>query len=324
MFGYVQLAAAQTSPNRMAEQLEESARSYGGSVWGRIFCEARSPVRDLWALLHAFDRESGAQVVARLWQFAERERVDLEKLLRSAPPTSALWSLLDALDNADAGHLLVPSPEHFDNLGVPRHVLLHRISQVAPQAKVLYVDSSLGCGERPGRIAEFEVPAFSLAEEIVELNLRKQLTRSGLGDLVEAVDDLMHELVGDAVRASVTNLGSEPGRMRVEVWCPPESATVMVELYETRDHADEPVSEAVQQICGTDHGGSARRARSDTGGTVTRCEIPLPGLDRRNRRAHPPMPETNTAELTCPRRRPFDDQGHWLPPGWAPSLPGGR
>ncbi|MEV0299074.1 hypothetical protein [Nocardia sp. NPDC050710] len=229
-----------------AARLEEFANSYGGSVADRVYYERGSAVGALWSLIQTVDNDLGGQVLPRLHAVAQHNAMSVDQLVRSPLPTPALWWLLDELSNAGGGHLLVPSPAHFDQLGVPRHILLHRISELTPMVHVVFTDPEPGSSE-PGLVAEVVVPAFHLAEEIIGVNLRQRLPRAGLGDVVEPIMALVHELISASLDKPAAELATEHNSIRVRVLCPPGSSTVAVEFYESRD-----------------------------GGSVTRHEIPLP------------------------------------------------
>ncbi|MEV3961583.1 hypothetical protein AB0M34_11890 [Nocardia sp. NPDC050193] len=272
-FGFIQTQVTGSSPRTTAERLQASARTYGAPVLEHTFVQPRSPVDDLWALVQACDQESGGQVLERLRQLARRHGIDLQRLLDSAPPTPALWTMLDRLASAESGYLLVPSPQHFDHLGVPRTTLLRLIARVAPQVRVVFLDSHSDREQR-GVIARVDVPAAELAVEIVDLTVRERLARAGLGHVVASVLGVLHELVGDAIRATTASVG-DLGRIHVKVLRPAGTPTVSVQFFETRDHADEPVSETVWRMCNPTAGGHVRRLRRAEGGTVTLCELPL-------------------------------------------------
>jgi hypothetical protein len=224
-------------------------------------------------MVQACDQESGGQVIERLWQLARRHGIDLQRLLNSPPPTPALWTMLDRLTDAESGYLLVPSPRHFDHLGIPRTTLLRLIARVAPQVRVVFLDSHSD-SEKRGLIARVDVPAAELAVEIVDLTVRERLARAGLGHVVASVLAVLHELVDDAIRASAASV-EDPSRIRVEVLRPSGTSTVSVRFLETRDHADEPINATVWRRCNPTAGGSVRRLRGAEGGTVTLCELPL-------------------------------------------------
>lgn len=118
MYGYMQLRLVGSQRAEMEGRLEELAASNGGTVQGRVFCEEGPPIATLWSMLLALDERSGGRAAEQLRQLAWREGFDLKRLLGAAPPTSALWALLDALSRWRGSCVIVPSPDHFDGLGV--------------------------------------------------------------------------------------------------------------------------------------------------------------------------------------------------------------
>lgn len=319
MLAYMQMPLVEGLPRAMAERLEASARALGGSVRGRVYVQGGPPTREIWDLIRAFDRITGERWVARLARFAERRRVDLRRLVDGPPPTPGLWALLDALTASDVGYLLVPSPAHFDGLGVPGHVVLRVISVIAPDVRIIYVDRDRG-DRRSGLLVELEVPATASAEEVVALRVCERLVRSGLSDVTEPVRALIQEIVGDAARGGETG-GSEAGsseRVRVEVRCLPDTGTVLVEFFGTRQYADGPMSPALRRICATFRGVTVRRFSGVGGGTVTRCAVSRP-LYRQ-----PPVAEPDMAELADVVHRYVAARGSCPLPAWTPTLSGER
>lgn len=272
MYAYVQPELIGASPRAIIEELEGSARAMGGSVWGQVYAQESSPVSELWALVVAFDRAYGATVAADLERFAAESGSDLNALLTAPPPTSTLWSLLDALTHPDAGYLLIPSPEHLDGLGVPKTLIQRLISRLAPQTRVVHLDTQSANGR--GIIAAVDVPAAALAHDIVSLRVRQRLQRAGLADVATMVDELLTEMVTEAMYASARTPGN-PDQLHIRVLCPPETSTVVIDVTETRDHSSTPIGDGIRQIC-IQTGATPHRWRSDTGGTLTRCLLPLP------------------------------------------------
>ncbi|WP_218024926.1 hypothetical protein [Nocardia pseudovaccinii] len=284
MFGYINLDLVGTSRAAMEARLEEFANSYGGTVEGRIFCEQGSAVRVLWSLIREADSDFGGGVIPRVYAAARHRTVSMDRLLGSPSPTPALWRLLDALAHSDGGYLLVPSAAHFEHLGVPRHVFLQRISNLTPTVQVLFLDSGPWSSE-PGLVAEFEVPAFP-AEEFIWMNLRQRLARAGLGELVEPIGRLLHEVVGAALNDTAADPSLVHNTFRVRVLCPPESSTVVVEILDMRESSDEP---------------------------VTRHELLLPGAEQAS--------IDDSLDLAD---QWATDRSGWTPPEWFPVATGGR
>jgi hypothetical protein len=285
MYAYVQPGLINASPRTIVEELEESARALGGSVWGRVYAQEPSPVGELWALVSAFDHAHGGTVAADLERFAEESGTDLHALLTAPPPTSALWSLLDALTHPDAGYLLMPSLDHLDGLGVPKTLIQRLISRLAPQVQVVHLDARPADGR--GVIAAVDIPAAALAQDIVSLRVRQRLQRAGLADIATMVDALLTEMVAEAIQASARTPGN-PDQLHIQVLCPPETTTVVIDVVETRDHSGASIGDGIQRICART-GATPHRWRSDTGGTLTRCLLPLPDT-RQPTMAQPTQP----------------------------------
>ncbi|WP_157124026.1 hypothetical protein [Nocardia mexicana] len=297
MWGYLRLALAGGSARVIEGEIERLAGEFGGSVRGRLFREAGAPAPLLWSLVDEADRQADGAVIAAVRAIADRRRVDLDRLLRAAPPTPALWRLLDALAVSGSGdrpgRLIVPSEDHFDGLGVSKALVLHQIAVTAPDVVVTYLDpggeaggvdrgARLGeCGpdeDRSGVIAD--VPVHAHAEEAVDLvlcNMLVQLERRGLSDLEERASGVVRALVG----AATDDASAMSNTLRVQARCPSGARTLAVEVWETRDHSTDPVPDGVYMLADLDRGGVVRRCRSRvTGATVTRCDLPLPGYER--------------------------------------------
>ncbi|MGO4648811.1 hypothetical protein AB4305_28225 [Nocardia sp. 2YAB30] len=282
MYAYLRLPLVGGRRNEILQEMTDFAARHGFGV-RRVFCEAGPPAGVLWSLVREWDRRSGGHLVSELTEFAHREGVDLDRLLAGGPsPNSALRALFAELDGS-GGYVVVPSPEHLDGLDVPRSVLLRRISEIRPPASVLYLRPESGGlrpanrpdlrtratrgKEDPGVVGEFKVNAFGLAVEVARLNTHVYLSRAGLGELIEQADALVSEFVRDAISAAETS--GAANELRVRLVRRPE--TLAVEFDETREHADEPVSEAMLAHCAR-----VNRSRSVANGTVTWCELPLP------------------------------------------------
>lgn len=296
MYGYMQLRLVGSQRADMEARLEELAASNGGTVQGRVFCEDGPPIETLWSMFLALDESSGGQMADQLRQIAWRDGVDLKRLLAGGPPTSALWALLDALSRWGGSYVIVPSPDHFDGLGVPRKVLLERISEIDGAVSVLYLDPgtsearvdrrearlsethALLGGDRAVLLGKVEVDASGLAVEIVRLSAYRHLMRAGLSDVAEQVDALMGEIIGEAVRFTIrASLATDANRLTVRLLRFPETLVVQVE--ETREHSDDPISVQVEGLCDRHSGGHVGREALDGGGTLTWFELPLPGYE---------------------------------------------
>lgn len=313
MLGYIQSRLVGDSARATAYRLEDSARVYGGSV--RIFHEAASPVQVLWGLLEAFDAEMGTEIAGQMWRFAYDRGLDMGRVLESPPPATALLALLGAVAESDPGYVVVPSLTHFDGLSVPRQLIRQLITRIAPQCRVIDLDRGHEHG-RAGSIAEIDVvPAAPMAVQIVATHVRRELNLRALGDVISPVLAVLNELVGEAVQHAAADPDSPASRLRVEVVCPPESTTVIVDVIESRDHVDEPVSAPILRYCAAANA-TVHRFRSNTGTTLTRCEVPLPDA------LHVTVPHH------FPPRSPDEPTGSSVypepPPAGVPPISGGR
>ncbi|WP_330231460.1 hypothetical protein OHA40_02605 [Nocardia sp. NBC_00508] len=287
-FGYLQLSLVGERADEVTGELEALAAHFDGSIKGRVFAELEPPGQALWSMLTAGEHE-------RIRATAARRRIALERVLGGPPPTTALWMLLDTLArcNGEPTYLLVPSPQHFDGLGVPRDLMLRRFADACPSLLVRYADSAqatllldgqplreTSADDGSGALVDLTVEAFAHPVEVVRSYARWKLSRAGLGDLVEPVDSLMRLLVGAAVDDPTT---AGDNRLRVVIH-PPQATTLTLEVWETGDHSDEPVGGKVRQL--VDPGGTVERYRSAPGGTVTCCELVLPTARSRPTKRH--------------------------------------
>ncbi|WP_405160787.1 hypothetical protein OG203_31010 [Nocardia sp. NBC_01499] len=275
-------------------QMEALAAECGGRLAGRVFCEAGSPAAVLWSLLVALDECSGGRIMEPLHELAARNGIDLARLVASPPPTPAFMAMLNALSRWGGEYVIAPGPAHFDGLGAPRNVVLERISQASRSVSVEYVhpvsmpravrldrgedrlaeDDEGWDDDRPVGLGVEQVDAYGLAVEVIGLSSHRHLSRAGLCDLVDQVEALLREVVSAAIRFTA-RANQAPGANQLTVrWLRyPDRFLVMFE--ETREHAHEPISVALQALC-DQYRASVGRDRREGGGTVTWFELPLP------------------------------------------------
>ncbi|QBS41323.1 hypothetical protein DMB37_15530 [Nocardia sp. CS682] len=275
--------------------MEALAADCGGTLVGRVFCEAGSPTAVLWSLLVALDEGSGDGIIERLHEVAARNGVDLARLIASPPPIPAFLAMLNALSRWGGEYVIAPGPGHFDGLGAPRNIVLERISQACRSASVEYVhpvsapramrldrgEDRLAEGDegwdedRPVELGTEQVDAYGLALEVIRLSAHRHLTRAGLGDLVDQVDALLTEVVSAAIRFTA-RANQAPGANQLTVRWLRYPDRLVVTFEETREHAHEPISVALQSLCDRHRGTSVGRDRGEGGGTVTWFDLPLP------------------------------------------------
>ncbi|WP_433195829.1 hypothetical protein ACQP1G_42485 [Nocardia sp. CA-107356] len=281
-FGYLQMSLVGARRAEVEQHIEALAARSRRMV-DKIACEPSAPVEVLGSLLKALDRRSGGRTLPTLAELARSQGVELDRLLSSRPATAVFWSLVAELDRAGGGYILTPSPRHLDGLGSSRSALLHRLSQTHPAIIVVYTDPAPDQpDERPpepldearsGVVCQFRVAALGCAVEVAALNAHIGLARAGLGDMVDQVDALLREIIGSAVAFDSETAPEVANQLTVELVRDPE--TLRVVTHETRDHAGEPVSDAIARLCDRSCGGRAIRTRTATGGTLTCCELPL-------------------------------------------------
>ncbi|MGY2119491.1 hypothetical protein ACW9HR_36880 [Nocardia gipuzkoensis] len=312
MFGYLRLSLVGDRRCEIVDEFEALARLQGGSVHGRVFFEKGSPVQLLWSLVRQADDELDGTLVPHLQRIAAHHGIGLGQLVRGAPPTAALWTLVDALTRYEDEYtcLFVPSVQHFDELGVPKEIVLQCIARIAPRASIIYLDSGLddsfeaGCFERlsecrpdrnrEGLLVDVTVNCFADAENVVGLNTNRGLARAGLSDMVGQVDAVMRKLIS----AAAGDITADSNTLTIQILQPPGAAVLVVEMWESHSH-NRPVSETLLGIVDVDSGGTVERCRSATGGTVTRCQLPLARTERTS--------EAHTVELR-PLWQPFTAQ----------------
>ncbi|WP_280186793.1 MULTISPECIES: hypothetical protein [Nocardia] len=276
VFGYLRIPLIE--PARMAAveaQLAETAAAYGGSLDGRLFAERGCPAPFLWSLL----TESDPAAAERLKLLTHERGIALDLLLDATAPTTALWQLMAALEAAGGGHVLIPSPAHLEGTGASKETVQRVISAING-AKIVWVGdeqplSSDPHGRTAGLVAEFRVNPFGAATALAQATVYQRLGRAGLRHMLGAVDAVMVEVVGAAERRWANSVETLTEDLSVRVVCPPGAAVLVVEIHETCDISDIPVSDALRRICNP-LGGKVTRFRAPAGGTVTRCELVLP------------------------------------------------
>ncbi|WP_028477387.1 hypothetical protein [Nocardia sp. CNY236] len=299
LHGYMRLPLIEDGLDTVMRTFVDFASHHGFRLC-RVFQEVDPPASLLWFLVQQVDRESGGRLVAQLHEVARRDAIDLPRLLRGSPPRDRALRALLAAVNGSGGYVVVPSPRHLEGLAEPRELLVRRMSRMHPPVGVLYLDAVAGASRSPdhrrsdqvpgdvGVVGEFTVKAFGLAVEIARLNTHIHLSRAGSSDVIEQADAIVREFVRTAV--DVASASGATNVLTVRLIRRPD--TLRMEFTETREHADEPVDTLVRRYCA-----GVTRSRSITGGTVTRCELPLARTVPHEHSSAAPTP-TQTARTT--------------------------
>ncbi|QIS23701.1 hypothetical protein [Nocardia terpenica] len=271
---------------------ETVAQCHGTSVRGRVFRDLGQPAQQLWRVLEAADAGTGATVLARVREAARRQRINLERVLTAPPPTAQLWQLLDAVGaecgRGEPGYVCIPAEAQLDDLGVPREVVLRVFARAAPTLTVVFGDpvqwlqprdaglSALDPEQVDGLLADVVVCAGGHPAALVRSHAKEGLRAAELGALVDPVVALVDALVAEAAAAD----GGEQDFLRIQVAAAAGAHTLSLLVWDRRQRWDDPAPGALLDLLDVDRGGTFKRARSVIDGTVTRCELPLPGAER--------------------------------------------
>ncbi|WP_459964048.1 hypothetical protein [Nocardia sp. IFM 10818] len=231
------------------------------------------------------------EVEQMMRDFGELHALGGVQVFREPGPTvETLWSLYSAL--AQAGprqHVVIPTPSHLEGLAEPRQLLLRRFSalsaqvwylppeanSVASRNRVLTGLPDIGAGS--SLVGQFSCRALGTAEPVARLHLHEDLTRAGLRDMVDDAEAVVVSLVVDAVQATTSAISTDTPVFnemdaqfnQLTVRVTRSADELLIEVHETREHADESVRAAVSSR------GRAGRVRAQDGGTVTWCALPL-------------------------------------------------
>ncbi len=280
MVGYVQLSRTAGHSIEVRQQLDAAAARIGGRLQ-RVAYEPPPPATVLWSLIERLDRAASTQVAWELAEIAAADGIDLRRLVATAP-TPALWALVADLGRT-GGIIVTPSPAHLNSLGKARDRVLHWLSQSQPSVHIVIADH--GHQPQPANISrrdnhrwrilcELQSQAFGYAVEVATVTAHMHLSRAGLTDLVAAIDAVLTEIIGAAVDFDLAMVPEQPNQLLVRLLY--NHRLLRLEVIETRDHADEPVSDQLTTLCTWPFRGRAYRARTADGKTVTGCELPLP------------------------------------------------
>ena len=278
VFGYLRYPLLGERRTEMVAALKARAESWGGGPLRDVYFETASPVATLWALVEGLDCHTGGHLVSAVTEYARAEGIDVRGVIHAGRVPPVRWrDLLAELDRLHGGWIVVPSLQDLDGLGEPRHVVLQRLASMDVQ--VAYLRGGTSNPETALRrtpalavegteIGQFRISAFGLAIEIAKLSAQRYLNRAGLGYLVDAVTDLLGDLIGR--RLEDTLVPGQTNELTIQLIRRPESLVVLVS--ETHDHVGEPISATAHAVCGPEGVSQARRYG---GGTVTRLEVAL-------------------------------------------------
>ncbi|MFF0532864.1 hypothetical protein ACFYT3_31380 [Nocardia amikacinitolerans] len=283
-YGYAQ---AELLPERRARVAVRQAMveyaSYFGFGSGELFVEPTAPELVLHSMLNEIDRtDPAAGIVRRLEQVAASREIDLGRVLAAdSPRTQVLWRVMEDIEGAGGGHVIVPSRQHLTRLGPSGNAVVQRLTQM-PLAHIYFLDADLSAGRRTVDDVQASADPSHRAEEILvescvgaiptvtRFDVVSKLTRLGWPEVMEPVDELYVALVSDAVAAAEAAgiLGFGPaGEQGVIRLLQRADGCLVVELEESRHRVDEPSSNLVRL--------SAHAERfTDQGCTFTRCTLP--------------------------------------------------
>ncbi|WP_068056272.1 hypothetical protein [Nocardia xishanensis] len=257
-FGYAQ---AELLPERRARVAVRQAMveyaTYFGFGSGELFVEPTAPEQVLRAMLAETDRrDPAASTMPRLEQLAVSWDIDLGRVFAAdSPRTQVLWHVMETIEGAGGGHLIVPSREHLTRLGPSGNAVIQRLTRM-PQAHIYFLDTAAST-DRQSAGEELPVPADTsrrgeqiLVESrvgaipaVTRLDMVAELTRRRESSRVDAVDALYVALIDDAnaAAAAVGQLGfgsgGNDGMIRLILR---DDGRLVVELEEMRHRNDDP------------------------------------------------------------------------------------
>ncbi|MCU1648059.1 MAG: Uncharacterized protein JWN03_8334 [Nocardia sp.] len=220
--------------------------------------------------------------------FADGEGFDVAQIFcERGSHTGALWALISSVEQATSAHVVVPARTHLEGVSRPRSALLQRLSLLNVQVWHLNLADDAARAEDRRRSGRTDVTASSVvgqfgfpvgaAEPVVLLHVHEYLTRAGLRGMVRSAESVVVTIAREAVAATrppvavdtpiYRQLGAELNQLTVRIVL--RSDALLIQIHETREYADEPVSTALAGF------GEAGRVPANGGGTFTWCELPL-------------------------------------------------
>ncbi|MFD3596416.1 hypothetical protein ACFWU5_27155 [Nocardia sp. NPDC058640] len=288
VFAYYRRPLVRNRIQAVETWISDIAARYGcDDLTGRTFVEFESPIRLLWSLGEFLDQRIDANIAEQVRDLARDHGYDYDRMHSYPMPAPALWQLIGALESAGGGIVLIPSLHHLADLEVPETAILQHFSRNL-NTRVVWIDPAVGTARQPcaenrpgpggsltGVLGEFRVSPFCAAVKMARFYCEECLTRSGLAVLADTIDELMLAIVGPAERRWSGNADMLDEQLVVRLIRPAESAVLVVEVAETREHGDAPLDSALRRICAS--GAMVRRQIPSVGGTLTRYEVPMPG-----------------------------------------------
>jgi hypothetical protein len=308
VYGYMRLALVGRRGSEVDRQIRHVAAGFGGAV-RRVFVEPAPAVNVLWSLVMGLDRLSSGQVVPALMDIADREGVDIRRLIGGRAGPATQWrALLAEIIRAGGGDIVIPSPEHLDGLAESTAALLQQLSRSQPRIQVVFLSDLPPANQsmpRPRRpvapvgngsvlVGEFTITAFTAELEVALLKARWHLSHAGLAYRADEVAALLRALIQARIAPQPPD---EPDTIRIRLLR--TAHTLVVDVHETENHATEPVPATVSDRCM-----NVRRLQSITGGTATWCELPLADPDT-------PLPPAGPAGRSLPAAAPASGGAPW-------------
>ncbi|MET8779065.1 hypothetical protein ABZV58_29025 [Nocardia sp. NPDC004654] len=257
--------------------------SYFGFGSGELFVEPTAPELVLHSMLNEIDRSDPVvAIMRRLEQIAASREIDLRRVLAAdSPRTQTLWRIMEDIEGAGGGHLIVPSREHLTRLGPSGNAVIQRLTQM-PLAHIYFLDTDPSAGRRIAENVQTSAQTSRVGEQILveslvgaiptvtRFDVVSKLTRLGWPEVMEPVDELYVALVSDAVAAAeaMGMLGFGPaGEQGVIRLLQLSDGGLVVELEQSRHRLDEPSAELVRLSTHVER-------FTDQGRTFTRCALP--------------------------------------------------
>jgi phage gp37-like protein len=279
MVAYAQLSRTAENPDDLWRRMVAVAAHHGGYL-NRFVYEPEPPAR----VAQTPSIENRPRTTLRLpfWmvQIATGGGDDPRRLLEQSP-NPAFWRLVADLRET-GGVIVTPSVDHLAFLGPDKDAVLQWLANRFRPVVVLFADSG-AVPDRPSMrprwrlLCESDVEVFAYAVEVVTVTAHLHMSRAGMNDLVPTVVAILTDIVGTAMEFDAVTVPEPPTRLRMQLLC--DHRVLRVQVIDTRDHADEPISTRLSTLCAQLHRARVFRDRTADGMTLTCCELPLPTVD---------------------------------------------